>query len=181
MDPESNLDKSQGDPATATKLHVEKVIQKAHEELSELLRQRAALTSRIGTVNQTIVGLIKLFGEEILSDDLKLMGHRAYRKGAGVTDSCRRVLMEAGGAVSAREVRDAIQKTNPQALAKHKDPLATVTTVMGRLAEYGEAQAAVSAEGRRVWRWSVETDPISDQDSSAPETSQKRELEERKL
>lgn len=56
-----------------------------------------------------------------------------------------------------------------------------MTTVMGRLAEYGEAQAVVSAEGRRVWRWSVETYPISDQDSSAPEMSQKRELEERKL
>src|ERR1700730_7089086 len=126
MKPESIVDKPAGDLRNDAKLHVENVIARAPEELSELLRQRVAITRRIGTVNQTIVGLIKLFGEEILSDDLKLMGHKACRRGAGVTDSCRRVLMEAGGPVSAREVRDAIQKTRPEVLAKHKDPLATV-------------------------------------------------------
>lgn len=170
MNPDSIVDKPTGDPGHDTKLHVEKVIQSAHEELSELLRQRAAITRRIGTVNQTIVGLIKLFGEEILSDDLKLLGRKAYRRGTGVTDSCRRVLMEAGGPVSAREVRDAIQKTRPEVLAKHKDPLATVNTVLGRLAEYGEAQALVSEEGRRAWQWSAETHSGPNQNSSVPET-----------
>jgi hypothetical protein len=162
MDPKSIVDTPAGDPSTDTKLHVEKVIQRAHEELSELLRQRAALTRRIGAVNQTIVGLIKLFGEEVLSDDLKLMGHKVCRRGAGITDSCRRVLMEAGTPLSAREVRNLIQQSTPTVLAKHKDPLATVTTVLGRLAEYGEAQAVVSDEGRRAWQWSVEGHSGSD-------------------
>jgi hypothetical protein len=170
MNPESIVDKPAGDLRNDAKLHVEKVIQRAHEELSELLRQRVAITRRIGTVNQTIVGLIKLFGEEILSDDLKLMGHKACRRGAGVTDSCRRALMEAGGPISAREVRDAIQKTRPEVLAKHKDPLATVNTVLGRLAEYGEAQALVSGEGRRAWRWSAESYSGADQKSPVSET-----------
>lgn len=148
-----------GDSSPDTKLHVEKVVQKAHEELSELLRQRAALTRRIGAVKQTIVGLTKLFGEGILNhdNDIKLMGRKTYRRGEGVTDSCRRVLMEAGGPISAREVRDLIQRTTPTVLANHKDPLATVTTVLGRLAEYGEAQSVASAEGRRAWQWSVES------------------------
>lgn len=168
MDLESNTPAC--DSFNETKLHVEKVIQRAHEELSELLQQRAAITRRIGAVNQTIVGLIKLFGEGILSDDLKLLGRRAYRRSAGVTDSCRRVLMEAGGPVSAREVRDAILRNAPEVLAKHKDPLATVNTVLGRLAEYGEAQAVVSGEGRRAWQWSVESYSGSDQNSPASET-----------
>ena len=163
MDVKPIVDNPAGDSATDTKLHVEKVIQKVHEELSELLRQRSAITRRIGAVNQTIVGLIKLFGEGMLNDDLKLMGHKVYRRGAGITDSCRRVLMEAGGPVSAREVRDLIQKTTPAVLAKHKDPLATVTTVLGRLAAYGEAQAVLSEEGRRAWQWSVESHSSSDQ------------------
>ena len=148
-----------GDSSPDTKLHVEKVVEKAHEELSELLRQRAALTRRIGAVKQTIVGLTKLFGEGILNhdNDIKLMGRKTYRRGEGVTDSCRRVLMEASGPISAREVRDLIQRTTPTVLANHKDPLATVTTVLGRLAEYGEAQSVVSVEGRRAWLWSVES------------------------
>lgn len=170
MDSESIVAKLCAEPSADTKLHVEKVIQKAHEELSELLRQRSALTRRIGTVNQTIVGLIKLFGDEILTGDLSLMGHRACHRGAGVTDSCRRVLMEARGPVSAREVRDLIQKTIPAVLARHKDPLATVTTVLGRLAAYGEAQAVVSEEGRRAWQWSVDSQSSSDRDSKVSET-----------
>ncbi len=169
MDSGSIVDKPTGDASPETKLHVEKVIQKAHEELSELLRQRSALTRRIGAVNQTIVGLIKLFGEDVLSDDLKLVGHRVGRRGVGVTDSCRRVLMEAGGPVSAREVRDLIQQTTPAVLAKHKDPLATVNTVLGRLAEYGEAQAVLSDNGRRNWRWSVACDSPSDEESHVPQ------------
>jgi len=157
MDHESIVEAFAGDSSPDTKLHVEKVVQKAHEELSELLRQRAALTRRIGAVKQTIVGLTKLFGEGILNHDIKLMGRKTYRRGEGVTDSCRRVLMEAGGPISAREVRDLIQRTTPTVLANHKDPLATVTTVLGRLAEYGEAESVVSAEGRRAWQWSVES------------------------
>jgi hypothetical protein len=159
MDHKSMVETFAGDSSPDTKLHVEKVVQKAHEELSELLRQRAALTRRIGAVKQTIVGLTKLFGEGILNhdNDIKLMGRKTYRRGEGVTDSCRRVLMEAGGPISAREVRDLIQRTTPTVLANHKDPLATVTTVLGRLAEYGEAQSVASAEGRRAWQWSVES------------------------
>jgi len=37
-------------------------------------------------------------------------------------------------------------------LARHKDPMASVTTVLNRLVDYGEAQAVV-ANGRRAWRW----------------------------
>jgi hypothetical protein len=159
MDHNSMVETFAGDSSHDTKLHVEKVVEKAHEELSELLRQRAALTRRIGAVKQTIVGLTKLFGEGILNhdNDINLMGRRTYRRGEGVTDCCRRVLMEASGPINAREVRDLIQRTTPTVLANHKDPLATVTTVLGRLAEYGEAQSVVSAEGRRAWRWSVES------------------------
>jgi chorismate mutase len=157
MNHKSIVETFAGGSSPDTKLHVEKVVHKAHEELSQLLRERAALTRRIGAVKQTIVGLTKLFGEGILNHDIKLMGRQTHRRGEGVTDSCRRVLMEAGGPISAREVRDLIQRTSPTVLAKHKDPLATVTTVLGRLEEYGEAHSVVSDQGRRAWQWSVES------------------------
>jgi hypothetical protein len=44
-------------------------------------------------------------------------------------------------------------------LLRHKDPLASVTTVLNRLVEYGEAKAVVRENGRRAWEWVA--DPAS--------------------
>jgi hypothetical protein len=41
----------------------------------------------------------------------------------------------------------------PAVLLRHKDPLASVTTVLNRLVEYGEAQSVVRPNGRRAWLW----------------------------
>src|ERR1700733_3735125 len=51
-----------GDP------HVQEVVRAAHEELRQLMRQRADVMKRIGTVKQTIVGLAHLFGDDVLSE-----------------------------------------------------------------------------------------------------------------
>jgi len=43
---------------------------------------------------------------------------------------------------------------------RHKDPLASVTTVLNRLVDYGEARSVPRESGRRGWEWiadSVET------------------------
>ena len=55
--------------------------------------------------------------------------------------------------MSARDVCDYFQQKMPPMLARHKDPMASVTTVLNRLVEYGEAQAVLSNTGRRAWRW----------------------------
>jgi hypothetical protein len=60
--------------------------------------------------------------------------------------------MQAGHAMNARDICDYFQQKMPTLLARHKDPMASVTTVLNRLVEYGEAQAVVS-NGRRAWRW----------------------------
>jgi hypothetical protein len=38
-------------------------------------------------------------------------------------------------------------------LLRHKDPLASVTTVLNRLVEYGEARTVLRDNGRRAWEW----------------------------
>jgi hypothetical protein len=48
-------------------------------------------------------------------------------------------------------------------LARHKDPMASVTTVLNRLVAYGEAQAVSLDSGRRAWQWVADSDPESDQ------------------
>jgi hypothetical protein len=44
---------------------------------------------------------------------------------------------------------------------RHKDPLASVTTVLNRLVEYGEARAVSRDNGRRAWQWVADADSES--------------------
>jgi hypothetical protein len=144
-------------PVSLRDAHVNEVVRQAHEELRTLLRQRAEIMKRIGTVKQTIAGLANLFGDGILSEDLAdLVDRKRNGRKPGFTKACRMVLMEAGRALSAREVCEGIEKQMPAILSRHKDPLASVTTVLNRLVDYGEAQAVINSHGRRAWGWVAE-------------------------
>ncbi|MGH9502702.1 MAG: hypothetical protein ACRD20_07625 [Terriglobales bacterium] len=134
--------------------HVQEVVRAAHEELRQLMRQRADVMKRIGTVKQTIVGLANLFGDEVLSEELlELVDRKSGGRQPGFTKACRMVLMEAAQPLGAREVCEHIQQRIPPVLLRHKDPLASVTTVLNRLVEYGEARTVVRDNGRRAWQW----------------------------
>ena len=134
--------------------HVQEVIRQAHDELRQLLQQRAEVMKRIGTVKQTIAGLANLFGDGVLNEELlELVDRKSNGRQPGFTKACRMILMEAGHAMSAREICDYFQQKIPAMLVRHKDPMASVTTVLNRLVEYGEAQAVLSTNGRRAWRW----------------------------
>jgi len=134
--------------------HVQEVVRQAHDELRQLLQQRAEVMRRIGTIKQTIAGLANLFGDEVLSDELlELVDRKSNGRQPGFTKACRMVLMDANRALSAREVCDRIQEKAPPMLARHKDPMASVTTVLNRLVAYGEAKAVALANGRRAWLW----------------------------
>jgi len=136
--------------------HVQQVIRQAHDELRQLMQQRAEVMKRIGTVKQTIAGLANLFGDGVLSEELlELVDRKSNGRQPGFTKACRMMLMEAGHAMSARDICDYFQQNLPSMLARHKDPMASVTTVLNRLVEYGEAQAVLS-NGRRAWRWVAE-------------------------
>jgi hypothetical protein len=134
--------------------NVQEVVKTAHEELRQLMRQRADIMKRIGTIKQTIVGLANLFGGSILNEDLlELVDRKASGRQPGFTRACRMVLMEATRPLAAREVCEQIQQKTPPIILHHKDPLASVTTVLNRLVEYGEAQSTVRENGRRAWQW----------------------------
>jgi hypothetical protein len=133
--------------------HVQEVIRQAHEELRQLLQQRAEIMKRIGTVKQTISGLANLFGDGVLNEELmELVDRKNSGRQPGFTKACRMILMEARRAMTARDICDYFQDKMPALLARHKDPMASVTTVLNRLVEYGEAEA-VLANGRRAWQW----------------------------
>src|SRR6266478_69631 len=139
--------------------HVEEVVRQAHEELRQLLQQRAEVMRRIGTIKQTIAGLANLFGDGVLSDELlELVDRKTSGRQPGFTKACRMVLMDSNRALSARAVCDRIQEKAPPLLARHKDPMASVTTVLNRLVAYGEARAVALENGRRAWQWVADAD-----------------------
>jgi hypothetical protein len=142
--------------------HVQEVVKTAHEELRQLMKQRAEVMKRIGTLKQTIAGLANLFGDEILGEDLlELVDRKTAGRQPGFTKACRMVLMEAERPLTVREVCEKIQERLPAILMRHRDPLASVTTVLNRLVEYGEARSVVRENGRRAWQWVAEPMPAA--------------------
>lgn len=145
----------------ANSLSAQQVVKAAHEELLLLMRQRAEIMKRIGTVKQTIAGLANLFGDQVLGDDLlELIDRKPNGRQPGFTKACRRVLMEIRRPLGAREVCLELERHAPMILARHKDPLASVTTVLNRLVDYGEARSLSNDRGRRVWEWVSETESV---------------------
>jgi len=143
--------------------HVHEVVRQAHDELRHLLHQRAEVMRRIGTIKQTIAGLANLFGDEVLSDELlELVDRKSSGRQPGFTKACRMILMDANRPLSAREVCDRLQEKAAPMLARHKDPMASVTTVLNRLVAYGEAKAVSIDKGRRAWQWVADSEPGSE-------------------
>jgi hypothetical protein len=137
--------------------HVHEVVRQAHDELRQLLQQRAEVMRRIGTIKQTIAGLANLFGEGVLGDELlELVDRKTSGRQPGLTNACRTTLVDANRPLSARDVCERIQQKFPIVLARHKDPMASVTTVLNRLVAYGEARAVALEKGRRAWEWVAE-------------------------
>ncbi len=134
--------------ALGNNVPVHQVVKAAHDELLQLMQQRAEIMKRIGTVKQTIAGLANLFGEEVLGEDLlELIDRKPNGRQPGFTKACRRVLMEMRRPLGAREVCVELERYAPAILARHKDPLASVTTVLNRLVDYGEARSLTMIAG----------------------------------
>ncbi|MDQ1387878.1 MAG: hypothetical protein QOF56_1332 [Acidobacteriaceae bacterium] len=142
--------------------HVQEVVRQAHDELRQLLQQRSDVMRRIGTIKQTIAGLANLFGDAVLSDELlELVDRKSSGRQPGFTKACRMILMDSNRALSARDVCDRLQQKSPPMLARHKDPMASVTTVLNRLVAYGEARAVALDNGRRAWQWVADSESES--------------------
>ena len=141
----------------AASLHVQEVIRSAERELYELLQRRAELMKRIGTIKQTLSGLANLFGDSVLSEELlTLLDRKTASRQPGFTRACRLVLMESGAPLGARQACEVLQRRFPELIERHKDPMASVTTVLNRLVDYAEARCFLNENGRRVWEWIAE-------------------------
>lgn len=143
-----------GEKGQGTDANVLEVLRAARVELETLLRRRAEITRQIGTVKQAIIGLANVFGGPALQDAvLELMDHRTTNRQSGFTRACRYVLTEANRPLNSSEMCDELRRKFPEVASRHKDPTASVTTVLNRLVAYGEAVPSKDSQGRRAWQW----------------------------
>ena len=134
--------------------NVLEVLRAARIELETLLQRRAEITRQIGTVKQAIIGLANVFGGPVLQDAvLELIDHRTTNRQSGFTRACRYLLTEASRPLNSSEMCEELRKKFPEVASRHKDPTASVTTVLNRLVAYGEAVPSKDGQGRRAWQW----------------------------
>jgi hypothetical protein len=132
---------------------VQDVVKAAGEDLRQLIRQRDEILKQIRTMKQTILGVARLFGDDWLGEELwELVGRKSKPRQTGLTKFCRAVLIEANRPLSAHEVCERVRRRIPLVFENHKSPAASVTTVLNRLVEYGEALPVRDENGRRVWQ-----------------------------
>jgi hypothetical protein len=139
--------------------YVLEVVGSAEQQLTTLLRQRAEIMRRIGTIKKMLAGMASLFGDSILDDELLIAldcGTRSSRR--GFTPACRQVLMESSTPLPTRQACVELQHRFPELVAHHKDLSASVTTVFHRLVKYGQARCFVDDHGIRVWEWATDRD-----------------------
>lgn len=140
-----------GDENTELSHHAAEVVRAAQQELETLMRQRAEIMKRIGAVKQTLVGLTSIFDCSAVLQELSppegLGSHLT-----GLTNACRMALLQADTPLRPHQVRDRL-RFQGLSLENHRDPVATVTTVLRRLGEYGEARPVLLPNGKRAWEW----------------------------
>jgi hypothetical protein len=135
------------------------VLKQVSDELRQLLAQRSEVIRKIGVARKTIAGLAILVGDSAVARDLyeSMMGRSSARQ-PGITKACRVILMRAEHPLTVNQMLEQLRKGYPALLERHKDPKASVTTILNRLAEYGEVQRMVSGNYVRTWQWA--TDPV---------------------
>jgi hypothetical protein len=146
------------EPSDSSQLshHAAEVVRAAQQELDTLMRQRTEIMKRIGAVKQTLIGLTSIF--DCSAESINLAGN-IFSEGTGshltgLTNACRMALLQAGTPLRPHQVRDRL-RFQGLSLENHRDPVATVTTVLRRLGQYGEARAVIQSDGKRAWQWAA--------------------------
>jgi len=133
--------------------NVNALLTRIRAELEELVQQRDQIVRKIGTIHRTVAGLVALYGDSVVDKELlRLLSPDRSQRRPGLTRECRQVLMSCEGPVSARQVLRELEQKLPS-VRNHKDPLASVIVVLGRLVQYGEAYKVQDETGQHRWGW----------------------------
>jgi hypothetical protein len=127
--------------------------ERIREEMSSLQKQLKQVEDQISAVKNTLYGLSVIFGEEIFSQQL-LQTIRPKHGGRvrGLTATCQAVLTKASYPCSVSAVCNLVSAVNPLLLIHHRNPRASVMTVLRNFAKRGQAVRGTE-NGRSAWRW----------------------------
>jgi hypothetical protein len=127
------------------------VIDRLRDELLSLSRQREEAVERISVLKRTITGLITVFGEGVVDNQLlSLLGRPESQRQPGLTKECRSTLSGSPTALTAREICDRVKQSG--ALENHRNPMASIGVVLNRLVGYGEVKTILDG-GPRRYQW----------------------------
>jgi hypothetical protein len=123
------------------------------EEMSSLQRQLKEVENEISAVKNMLYGLSVIFGEEIFSQQLlQTIRPKHGGKVRGLTATCQAVLIKASHPCSVSAVCNLVRAVNPLLLIHHRNPRASVMTVLRNFAKRGQV-ARRTDNGRSVWQW----------------------------
>lgn len=125
--------------------------QRITKELSALQKQLREVEGDIVAVRQTLHGLSLILGKEHFSEELLRLIRPKRTNIRGLSSVCRSLLLHAPHAYSVREVCDRINATEPLLLVHHRNPMASVMSVLRQLAKRGEIVRRTE-NGKSVWQ-----------------------------
>ena len=125
--------------------------QRITRELAALQKQLREVEGDIVAVRQTLNGLALILGEEYFSEELLRLIRPKRTKIRGLSSVCRSLLLNAPYAYSVREVCNRINATEPLLLTHHRNPMASVMSVLRQLARRGEIIRRTE-NGKSVWQ-----------------------------
>jgi hypothetical protein len=125
--------------------------QRIARELSGLQKQLREVEDDIVAARQALHGLSLILGEEYFSDELLRLIRPKRTNIRGLSSVCRSLLLHAPRALSVREICERINATDPLLLTHHKNPMASVMSVLRQLARRGEIIRRTE-NGKSVWQ-----------------------------
>jgi hypothetical protein len=121
------------------------------KELSELQKQLKEVEDDIVAVRQTLHGLSLILGEEYFTEGLLRLIRPKRTNIRGLSNLCRSLLLHAPRAYPVREICNHIAATDPLLLIHHRNPMASVMSVLRQLARRGEI-IRKTENGKSVWQ-----------------------------
>jgi hypothetical protein len=103
------------------------VIGRLQQHLQLLLVEHTALLKRIRLIRHTVAGLTDIFGPDILNEELKRLlrkpgRHVRERSHLGLTETCRRILMEVSQPLTVRQLCDRSPTRQPRPVCETQGP-----------------------------------------------------------
>jgi hypothetical protein len=126
-------------------------VQRITKELWALQKQLREVEDDIVAVRQTLHGLSLILGEEYFSEELLRLIRPKRTNIRGLSRVCRSLLLHAPHSYSVREVCDRINAIDPLLLIHHRNPMASVMSVLRQLARRGEIIRRTES-GKSTWQ-----------------------------